>query len=90
MRAKTSRFGILVTLNGVAVIAGAAILKIFLWYLTGISFLLIGIANLTGIRFISDRNGDTLKYRKYGNLIFWSVMTVMAALIWVAAKARVL
>jgi len=90
MRAKNSRFGILVIINGVALIAGAAILKIVVWYIVGINFLLMGIANLIGIRVVSDRNGEALKYRKYGNLIFWGVMGVTAFIIWQAIRVKLL
>ena len=90
MRAKNSRFGILVIVNGVVLIAGAAILKIVGWYIVGINFLLIGTANLIGIRVVSDRNGEALKYRKYGNLIFWGVMAVTAFLIWQAIRVKLL
>ena len=90
MRAKNSRFGILVIINGVVLIAGAAILKIVLWYIVGINFLLLGVANLIGISVVSDRNGEALKYRKYGKLIFWGVMAVTAFLIWQAIRVKLL
>jgi len=99
MRVKNARLGILSIISGAVVIVGAAIfniivgksiLRTLVLYISGINFLLIGIANLIGIRVVSDRNGEALKYRKYGNLIFWGVMGVTAFIIWQAIKVKLL